>query len=454
MQSAYYEEIPYGDIEAQFSKLASLPGAAWLDSGSGPEQHGRYDIISAEPEVSIRGTVDEKQQLTGQGIGPSQDIFARLEAIRPSIATDNCPLPFCGGLIGYLGYDLNCQLEALQLPDLRATNAPDYFVGYYPWALVQDRLLRRAWLVCDSDRNQTLISKYKELLFADNSSCNNNDEDYFCLEQAFSSHFSRAEYLKQVQHIKDYILAGDCYQVNLAQCFSAAYSGSSWQAYRQLRQAVSAPFSSYINTGQGELLSISPERFLQIHDGHIETRPIKGTRARGSDPVSDQALANELLASEKDRAENLMIVDLLRNDLARSCRPGSIQVERLFELESYTNVHHLVSTISGELAPGVSPLQALRRAFPGGSITGAPKIRAMEIIAELEQLRRSAYCGSVFYLSNDNKMDSNIAIRSVIADDKKLCCWGGGGIVADSDPEAEFDESMTKIQALLDALKS
>jgi para-aminobenzoate synthetase component 1 len=448
MQTAYYEEIPYGDIEQRFSPLAQLPGAIWLDSGSGPEQHGRYDIISAEPQHSIRGYVDDQQQLQGQGINVQDDLFAQLQALQPANPTNNCPLPFCGGLMGYLGYDLNCRLEQLQLPTRRATTAPDYFVGYYPWALVQDRMLRRAWLVCDYEKNQSIINKYKEICLTNN----NIHEQRFHLQKAFSSNFSKPEYLLLVERIKHYIRAGDCYQVNLAQCFSAAYSGSSWQAYRLLRAAVSAPFSSYINTGKGELLSISPECFLQIHDGHIETRPIKGTRPRGEDPASDRALAAELQASEKDRAENLMIVDLLRNDLARSCRPGSVQVERLFELESFTNVHHLVSTIRGELTPGLSPLEALRRAFPGGSITGAPKIRAMEVIAELEQLRRSAYCGSVFYLSNDNKLDSNIAIRSLVADGKKLCGWGGGGIVADSDPLAEFDESTTKVQALLDAL--
>ncbi|MFB1036777.1 MAG: aminodeoxychorismate synthase component I, partial [Sinobacterium sp.] len=347
-----------------------------------------------------------------------------------------------------LGDDLNQAIEKLANPSPSQCSLPLAFVGRYNWALIQDRVLHKAWLVASCQQGFEQAQALKGVLLSSTYPVTDN----FQLKSELVSNFSYDSYKDAVNKVKDYILAGDCYQVNLAQCFSSQYQGDSWHAYKVLRVALPSPFSGYINTGKGELLSFSPERFLQTELSKIETRPIKGTRPRGSNKAQDKEFAAELCNSEKDKAENLMIVDLLRNDLARSCEDGSIRVEQLFGLESYKNVHHLVSTITGHLSPKITPIEALKNAFPGGSITGAPKIRAMEIINELEQTGRNAYCGNLFYASDHGRLDSNITIRTVLADGDYVYCWGGGGIVADSEPESEYAESLNKIQLILDTL--
>jgi len=266
---------------------------------------------------------------------------------------------------------------------------------------------------------------------------------------------SAEAYRQAFERIQAYIQAGDCYQVNFAQRFRAPCQGDAWAAYLALRTACPTPFSGFQNLPEGgAVLSLSPERFVKVSEGQVETRPIKGTRPRGTTPKEDTAHAAELLASPKDRAENLMIVDLLRNDLGRTCRIGSVRVPELFSLESYPNVHHLVSSVTGELADGKDALDLIAGSFPGGSITGAPKIRAMQIIDELEPTRRGLYCGSLLYLDVRGEMDSSIAIRSLLVKDGQVCCWGGGGIVADSDWQAEYQESITKVKVLLETLQS
>ena len=242
--------------------------------------------------------------------------------------------------------------------------------------------------------------------------------------------------------------------MNYAQRFQAPCAGDPWGAYQALRTACPTPFAGYLAVNSGAILSLSPERFIRVHGGQVETRPIKGTRPRGATPDQDRALAEELLASRKDRAENLMIVDLLRNDLGRSCRTGTVRVPELFALESYPNVHHLVSSVTGELAEGLDAFDLLAGSFPGGSITGAPKIRAMQIIDELEPTRRSIYCGSLLYLDCRGEMDSSICIRTLLVRDGRASCWGGGGIVMDSDWQAEYQESLTKVRVLLETLNA
>jgi para-aminobenzoate synthetase component I len=264
---------------------------------------------------------------------------------------------------------------------------------------------------------------------------------------------THARYLEALARIRDYLIAGDCYQVNLAQRFAAPAAGDPWTAYRRLRVLNAAPFGAYLQTPDAHLLCSSPERFLWVRDGRVETRPIKGTRPRATDPDEDARLAESLRLSPKDRAENLMIVDLLRNDLGRVCATGSLQVPGLFEIERFARVHHLVSTVTGRLAAGRTALDLLRAAFPGGSITGAPKRRAMEIIEELEPHRRGVYCGAIGYLGFDGAMDTNIAIRTLIHSDGVVRCWAGGGIVADSDPESEYRETYDKAAPLLDLLQ-
>ena len=266
------------------------------------------------------------------------------------------------------------------------------------------------------------------------------------------SNLSEAAYTAAFKRVQRYIRAGDCYQVNLAQRFAAPAKGDPWSAYCRLRELNPAPFSAYLKTPFGEVLSSSPERFLSLRHGQVETRPIKGTRPRGANAADDAALRQVLSESEKDRAENLMIVDLLRNDLGRVCRPGSIQVPALFATETYASVHHLVSTVRGELRHDEDAVSLLRACFPGGSITGAPKIRAMQIIEELEPHRRGVYCGAIGYLGFDGAMDTNIAIRTIVHSRGEVRFWAGGGLVFDSDSEQEYRETFDKASRLIELL--
>jgi para-aminobenzoate synthetase component 1 len=267
------------------------------------------------------------------------------------------------------------------------------------------------------------------------------------------ANMSRREYVAAFERIQHYIREGDCYQVNLAQRFAAPCRGNAWTLYQTLRQANPAPFSAFINGPQARILSSSPERFLRVLDGRVETKPIKGTRPRSADPLEDRRQEEALRHSEKDRAENLMIVDLLRNDIGKHCQPGSVRVPKLFDVESYATVHHLVSTVTGTLAPGHDAISLLRDSFPGGSITGAPKIRSMEIIEELEPNRRGVYCGAIGYLGFDGNMDTNIAIRTLVHSAGQVCFAAGGGIVTDSDAAEEYQESLDKAAALLRVLE-
>jgi para-aminobenzoate synthetase component 1 len=264
---------------------------------------------------------------------------------------------------------------------------------------------------------------------------------------------TESEYRQKLQKVDDYLHSGDCYQINFSQRFEATYQGSEWQAYQLLRDVNKAPFSSFIRLENSCILSVSPERFLQVKGGMVETKPIKGTRKRAQNSEDDRKLSEELLSSEKDRAENLMIVDLLRNDLSKHCEPHSVVVPALFKLESYPAVHHMVSTILGRLKATSSPIKLLKGAFPGGSITGAPKHRAMQIIQELEPDKRSIYCGSIGYIGIRDDMDTSICIRTVLAENNHLYCWAGGGIVLDSDIASEYQESLDKVAKILPILE-
>ena len=276
----------------------------------------------------------------------------------------------------------------------------------------------------------------------------------FRMEQAFQPGQSPTDYADGVEQVLAYINAGDCYQVNLSQRFDGRFSGRPFDAFKALHAAIPVPHAAFINAGDHQILSISPERLMRIRDNEVESKPIKGTRPRGVTAAEDAALRQDLETSAKDRAENLMIVDLIRNDLSRVCQPHTVAVPKLFEIESYQNVHQLVSTVTGQLRPDVAAMIALLSTFPGGSITGAPKRRAMEIIDELEPHLRGPYCGSVFYLQSDGTLDSNIAIRTLVTEaDGRISCWGGCGIVADSDPRAEYEESITKVGRLMRTLE-
>jgi len=275
----------------------------------------------------------------------------------------------------------------------------------------------------------------------------------FQVRGGITSNLSAREYRSAFDAIKQFLHAGDCYQVNLAQRFSAEAGGDAWAAYLELRRLSPAPYSAYLDWPHVQILCVSPELFLQVRNGEVETRPIKGTRARSADSAEDARRARALRCDPKDRAENLMIVDLLRNDLARNCATGSVRAPQLFGVESYSNVHHLVSTVTGKLRAGCDALDLLRDSFPGGSITGAPKIRAMEIIEQLEPHRRGIYCGAIGYAGDDGNMQTNIAIRTLVYSRGEIRGWAGGAIVADSDCAGEYQETRDKASAMLEVLR-
>ena len=445
MPTCLVQALPYlADPSRYFSCIMHAPGAVLLDAGRPTAQRGRYDLISAWPLAELAPTPDETANAFLQRLRQSLSDLGECQA-----PADN-PLPFVGGLIGYLSYDFGRRLEQLPAQSVDDLDLADARFGLYAWALITDHQQQRSQLMFHPSLDEVERGRLSAL-FATSTT---PEPQPFRLLEHFQSDISEAEYQQCFARIQAYIQAGDCYQVNFAQRFRAGYQGSPWTAYQALRAACPTPFSGYQTLpGGGAIISLSPERFLRISAGQVETRPIKGTRPRHADPLQDQAQADALLSSQKDRAENLMIVDLLRNDLGRSCRVGSVQVPELFALESYPNVHHLVSAVTGELAADKDALDLIAGSFPGGSITGAPKIRAMQIIDELEPTRRALYCGSLLYLDVRGEMDSSIAIRSLLAKDGQISCWGGGGIVADSNGQAEYQESITKVKVLLETLE-
>lgn len=446
-------DYPYrSNAEPLFAAIRHMPDAIWLDSGKPRSLYGRFDIITAQPSQILNTVGNTTQIIDAHGVSISQeDPFTLCEQLLASQGTVDSRFnhyPFVGGLAGYFGYDLGRQINSQAKALLKLDTLPDMRVGNYGWALVLNHSAQKAWLFFRDNCPQPLRNEVRQCLkqIPDVS----QHEQKHQLQQ-FAGSIHKDDYLEGIASIKRYIEAGDCYQVNLAQHFSAAFDGDNWELYRHLRRVLPSPYSCFYQWGdQGEaILSLSPERFLKLSMGQVETKPIKGTIRRGATLEDDQQNAITLMNSQKDRAENLMIVDLLRNDLGKTCEPGSIRVPKLFALESFPNVHHLVSTVTGTLKKGESPLTLLKGCFPGGSITGAPKKRAMEIIEELESCRRSVYCGSMGYISITGRMDTNIAIRTLIADGSHLHCWGGGGIVADSNAESEYQESLDKIRTLI-----
>jgi para-aminobenzoate synthetase component 1 len=434
-----------------------------LDGAAADQGRARYSVIVADPfawlEAAGRLVRRDGQVLAG-------DPFTALaDMLRPfqRRAVQGLP-PFQGGAVGLLGYELGGWLERLPSPHTQGLDLPDMALGLYDTVALFDHQIGQGWVVSGGEREpdvarrpavaRELAAGLHDRLLA--PAPVTGLAGPILRPPGWQAEFSPAAYRAAIARILDYISAGDIYQANMTQRFLGrlAPGAGAWDAYRALRPRTTAPFSAFLNLGRGRALaSASPERFLALDaQGRIETRPIKGTRPRHADPVPDAALAAELLASEKDRAENLMIVDLLRNDLSRVAEIGSVAVPSLWGLESYRTVHHLTSVVTARLRPGLGPVDLLRAAFPGGSITGAPKIRAMEIIHELEPARRGAYCGSVAWIGWDGAMDSSIIIRTAAMVGDLIQVQAGGGIVADSQPEAEYQESLTKARALLTAI--
>jgi len=438
------------DPATRLSREAGRPWFVFLDSCAGRAAGGRYDIISAAPRVTLTTRGGSTEICTNGSVEISTSDPFRL--VEDAISARRCAaheLPFVGGAIGYFAYDLGRRIEKLPVIAARDIDIPDMAVGIYDWAAIFDHDRQLAWLAAQEDCVEDL-QYWESALTAPEPLTPAAYATSFQVTSLVKPEISYSEYAAAFARIKQYIIEGDCYQVNFAQRFSATVTGNSWDAYRRLRNLNPAPYSAYFSIGDAAILSSSPERFLQVKRRSVETKPMKGTRPRAKDPVADRRLADELAHSEKDRAENVMIVDLLRNDLGKSCAIGSVAVPDLFKLESYATVHHLVSTVRGRLADGLEASELLRGCFPGGSITGAPKLRAMEIIEQLEPHRRTVYCGAIGYLSFDGSMDTNIAIRTLVHHAGRMYCWAGGGIVADSELDAEYRECLDKAAAMLD----
>lgn len=430
-----------------FAPLAQHPWAMLLHSGFAEHSHNRFDILVAAPKVTLttRGQITELchgSEVRQSKEDPFQLLQQQLEQQNQHPAA-NTDLPFQGGALGLFGYDLGRRVEKLPQMAQADITLPDMAVGIYDWALIADHHRKTLTLLSYEDveqRWQWLCSQQSE------------PQQDFTLTSRWQANMTRQQYGEKFQRIQQYLRSGDCYQINLAQRFSADYQGDEWQAFQQLNVSNRAPFSAFLRLPDNAVLSVSPERFLWLENQQIQTRPIKGTLPRLADAEQDAQQAQRLANSAKDRAENLMIVDLLRNDIGRVAEPGSVKVPELFVVEPFPAVHHLVSTITALLPERTPATELLRACFPGGSITGAPKVRAMEIIEELEPQRRNAYCGSIGYISACGTMDTNITIRTLFTESGRIYCSAGGGIVADSQEQAEYQETFDKVGRILPQL--
>ncbi|OZG73489.1 aminodeoxychorismate synthase, component I [Hahella sp. CCB-MM4] len=444
--------LPYSDADTVIEKLSRLKGFVWLRTHI--SQFGIVDIAAVEPEwiseIPLNRTASESSS-------DLRNIISKVQHQDTSpVHSHELSDIFNGGLIGYCSYETGRDL-ILTSPDKRPGSGeqllPKFYAGYFTNYVVIDHQGQR--LI--GDLSNDILKAFEA--HSEDEPCS-HDEALSISETShpdftfsdFQGTWNHQDYAEAFQKLITYIYSGDTYQVNLTQRFHANYSGDLWKAFKQVHKQTDAPHSAYISMPSGNVLSFSPESFLSIYQGVLSTKPIKGTRPRASDPVRDEEISRELLNSPKDRAENVMIVDLLRNDLGKVAKTGSVTVDKLCELETFSNVHHLVSTISAELKPEIHPLEALFDCSPGGSITGAPKKRAMEIIEELEPFPRSVYCGSVFFLSRNGRLESNIAIRTMVCREGDAYLWGGGGIVADSVCESEYEESRVKIRHIAKAL--
>ncbi len=458
------EEIDNIACSKLLEAIALRPYSFFLDSGSGIYRGdlGRYSLAGWNPFLILKSRGNsiqliQKERVVRRRGNPFFILRDILDKYRVDSTPEDLP-PFVGGGVGYLSYDLCHFWENLPSKAKDDLGLPELYIAFYDKVLIIDHLEKR-----------TLISAVSSFSKRDNSTIKERIEEIRRLEQKndavkgekvavkpgeliLESNFTKQEYLQAVRKAKNYIREGDIFQVNLSQRFHSRLFVSPYRLYQSLREINPAPFAAYLNFNEIKILSSSPERFLRVRGRKIQTRPIKGTRPRGRNEEEDKKLGKELLASEKDRAELVMIVDLERNDLGRVCRYGSVKVEELVKLEAYPTVFHTASTIRGTLAPGKDRIDLLQTTFPGGSITGAPKIRAMEIIDELEPTKRSVYTGSLGYFGFNESMDLNIVIRTFLAKNGDLYFQVGGGIVADSDPEKEFQETLDKAKALISSL--
>jgi para-aminobenzoate synthetase component I len=467
------------DVERAFVALSRQPHCVFFDSARFHPTLARFSFLAADPFDWVELSIDDL--VASRGSEPPH-AFDRLRSLLSGFATqpvDGLP-PFQGGLAGLFSYDLLHAFERVPQPRFDEFQTPVLAVGLYDVVLAVDHLDRRAWIVSQGwperepharlRRAAERLKQFKHWLEIDSDSAvsprvphqqrTTDDGQLTILAPQFpildgtplSSSFNHPDYLRTVERAIEYIRAGDVFQVNLAQRLLYPARDDSVSLYLRLRRRNPATFAAYFDLGEFQIASASPERFAQVRDRRVEARPIKGTRGRSPWPEADLFAGDELLESEKDRAENVMIVDLLRNDLSRVCEPDTVQVADLCRLETYEFVQHLVSVVRGDLRPAHGPLDLLAAAFPGGSVTGAPKVRAMEIIAELEPTARGPYCGALGYLGFDGAMDTNILIRTITAGRGWWQFPVGGGIVAQSDPQREYEETWHKAEGLLRAL--
>ena len=452
-QAVIYPTLYFEDSADIVNRFAEQEWTVFLDSGHPRSKQGRYDIISGNPVCTLvtcgeNTTITTENEVIISNENPFELLKSELTRYSEKFDSSNITalnLPFVGGALGYFSYDLARRLENLPNFAEDAEAIPEMMVGIYDWAMVVDHEIKKSFLICYNESQQ----KHDDIQqFLNPRQVDENIN--FSITSDIKAHYSKETYAQAFQKIKHYLKEGDCYQVNLTQRFSATCEGNTWQTYEVLREINAAPFSAYLNFPDVKILSSSPERFLKLKNGHVETKPIKGTRPRKTDDIENAAQLNDLMTNPKDRAENVMIVDLLRNDISKVCQ--KVGVPKLFEIESYATVHHLVSTVTGELKPNQHALDLLENCFPGGSITGAPKLRAMEIIEEIEPNRRGVYCGAMGYIGFDGNMDTNIAIRTLVQSDNSIRFWAGGGIVNDSIVENEYQESFDKAAAMFDVL--
>lgn len=450
----FIRELHDRDPLAVFAALKHLPYSLLLDSADTGHPTGRYSFIVSHPIETIESkdgittltNWDRQKKYEGD---PFAIVQERLKHWIPDAETVRGLPPFQGGAAGFFGYDLGRSLE--KLPSTAGNNPemPDMAIGIYDQVMTFDHLKGQAWIITHAQNYHDARRKQDYLLGL--IAQPPHVEKFAGAPMEWRSNFERDEYIARVRKVINYIKAGDIFQANLSQRFDATLPEDfdAFAHYLRLRDINPAPFAAYMNCGNITISSASPERFLSLRNRDVETRPIKGTRPRATIPADDEANRLALEESEKDRAENTMIVDLLRNDLSKVCLPSTIEVSALCKPETFASVHHLVSVIRGRLKNGKTALDLLRACFPGGSITGAPKIRSMEIIEELEPTRRGPYCGAMGYIGFDGAMDTSILIRTLVYEGRNVSLQTGGGIVADSDPEGEYEETLHKASAML-----
>jgi para-aminobenzoate synthetase component 1 len=446
--------------EDAFRKIANRDGCFFLDSALFNPRFGRYSFLGVEPVltlqadgdlITLRGDEGEKHFRSN----PFEALRQVIRSYAPLFERFSFGPPFVGGLVGYLGYDLRHFIERLPASGRRDQRFPDMYFGLYPSVLCWDAV-EKQWIIANTETGAESNADeiLREALAGAKPSAGENAPSKPAEAPVPSSNFTKAEYLRAVQRVKDYIAAGDIFQANLSQRFETKCTLSPAKLHARLRRDNPAPFAAFIRLDDERcVMSSSPERFLRVTGRGVETRPIKGTRPRHTDPGTDEKMKSELLASEKDAAELAMIVDLERNDLGRVCEFGSVRVTEPRILETYATVHHLVATVVGRLRSDANIVSLLEASFPGGSITGAPKIRAMEIIDMLEPTARSVYTGSIGYIGFGGYADINIAIRTLLLDGERVTFQVGGGIVADSDPQLEFEETIHKAGGIMKALR-